>query len=129
MRIWDQGDFSLRRELRLEVPAILLEFATDGRKVAVVSDVIDVFDVASGKKEAEFPGHAEETRAIAFSPDGKTLASAGRDMKIRFWDLATCRSTREIQIDGHRGGTSASWPRIPDTLGSAAFAQSRDGRD
>ncbi len=123
VRIWDQGDFSLRRELRLEVPAIGLEFAPDGRKVAVVSDVIDVFAVASGKKEAEFPGHAEETRAIAFSPDGKTLASAGRDMKIRFWDLATCRSTREIQVDGHRSGTSASWPKMPDTLGSAVFSR------
>ncbi len=123
VRIWDQGDFSLRRELRLEVPATVLEFARDGRKVAVVSDVIDVFDVASGKKEAEFPGHAEETRAIAFSPDGKTLASAGRDMTLRFWDLATSRSTREIQIDGHRAGSSASWPKIPDTLGSAVFAR------
>jgi WD40 repeat protein len=121
VRLWNVGDFSLERELRLELPAILLEFTPDGRKLAAVSDVIDVFDLATGRKEVELPGHQEETRAIAFSRDGKALVSAGRDMKFRIWDLATSRLAREIAIEGHRRSTSTLHPQPPDSLAFAVF--------
>jgi RNA polymerase sigma factor (sigma-70 family) len=121
VRIWGLDAFSLRRELRLELPAILFEYSPDGRKVAVASDVINVFDLATGKKEAQLAGDDGEIRAIAFARDGKTLASAGRDMKFRFWDLATSRLTREIAIEGHRHATSVTQPTIPDTLAFAVF--------
>ena len=126
VRLWDLGDFSLRRELRLGLPGVLLEFASDGRKVAVASDVIGVFDVATGRKEVELPGHQGEMRAIAFARDGKTLASAGQEMngqdaKFRFWDLATSRMTREIAIEGHRRGPAATQPPVPESLAFAVF--------
>jgi RNA polymerase sigma factor (sigma-70 family) len=121
VRLWDLGNFSLRRELQLELPAILLEYSPDGRKIAVASDVINVFDLATGKKEAQLPGDDGEIRAIAFARDGKTLASAGRDTKFRFWDLVTSQLTREIAIEGHRRATSVSQPKLPDTLAFAVF--------
>src|SRR5262249_195594 len=59
-------------------------------------------DVATGKelrRTAKQPTHS----AIAFSPDGKSLASGGlNDMTIRIWDAATARELRPF--GGQQGG-------------------------
>lgn len=38
---------------------------------------------------ATMAGHAEPVLAVAFSPDGKRLASGSGDATVRFWDLST----------------------------------------
>jgi WD40 repeat protein/serine/threonine protein kinase len=44
-------------------------------------------------------GHRGQVWSVAFGPEGKRLASAGDDCKIRMWDLAT---GQEISVfDGH----------------------------
>jgi WD40 repeat protein len=43
--------------------------------------------------------HGGRITALAFSPDGKTLASAGEDRRISLWDIATGKELRRIELD------------------------------
>lgn len=50
-------------------------------------------------------GHDDWIWAVAFSPDGKTLASASDDTTVRLWDAAT--GSHLQTLEGHSDGLSA----------------------
>src|SRR5262245_26621413 len=67
-------------------------------------------------------GYEKTIYALAFSPDGKELASCGLDSRVRLWDLSTGKQKKD-QISVHYSirsvcyspdGRSFAWPNHVD---------------
>jgi WD40 repeat protein len=91
-----------------------LAFSPDGKMLAsgledlgYYGDLIDVppitlWDVAAAREIQRLAGHTRGITSLAFSPDGKTLASSGGEDVARIWDVATGREVDHRP--GHPGG-------------------------
>ena len=69
----------------------LMRFSPDGTHLAVGTDVgVWLYNVSDGRETALFTEHPGQVNALAFSTDGKILASGGyRTSVIQLWDLET----------------------------------------
>jgi WD40 repeat protein len=67
------------------------------QRTATRSGMVKLWDVATGKLFATLEGHTLPVRSVAFSPDSKTLASAGQGATIKLWDVKTGKNTATLQ--------------------------------
>jgi WD40 repeat protein len=77
-------------------------FSPDGKRLIAVGSVIRVFDVATGQELHAPEGHSASVNSLAFSPDGKLLAScAFSDQAVFVWDAITGKRVKKLA--GHEG--------------------------
>jgi WD40 repeat protein len=62
---------------------------------------IRLWNLTDGTMVSQFTGHLHGFFGLAFSPDGKRLASVGMDARFRLWDPATGK--RLYQVRGSNG--------------------------
>ena len=74
-----------------------LAFHPDGKRLAVAgSEVVEVWDLEARKKVQELKGHEKWVYAVAYSPDGRWLATGGWDKAIKLRDAATGEERQTI---------------------------------
>jgi len=69
---------------------------------------VKLWDLAGGHYLQTFWGHTKPACAVAFSPDGRTLASGSRDNTVKLWDAATGRELQTMHPSTGVGGVAFS---------------------
>jgi WD40 repeat protein len=81
--------------------------------------VIVVWDLAANKELHQLKGHQAEVNTLAFSADGKTLASGSRDTTVLLWDMTKFAMGNQPQAA--KLDAAARWNDLLTTDAARAF--------
>jgi WD40 repeat protein len=94
-----------------------VSFSPDGRRLASASwEEVKIWDAQAGQGALTLKRHTDTLKrhtdehpdpvwGIAFSPDGKRLASASGDNRVRVWDVQTGQET--LSLSGHTNAVNS----------------------
>lgn len=99
-------------------------FSPDGKAFALVAGAGTdppprVWDTTTGAELFANPGHPAPVISLAVLENGKTLASAAADGRLRFWDLATGNAKKPFDLTASYFELSADGSRLLAVSGRA----------
>jgi WD40 repeat protein len=108
VRIWDWEEEEVVRTI--DVPADrAVAFDPSSTRIAMPAaddnGVVEVWDSATGHKEASLSGHTSGVWDVDFAPDGSAVATASLDGTVRLWDVAS--GQRVLVLRGHQAPTTS----------------------
>jgi WD40 repeat protein len=133
VRVWDGTRLDTLQTNAIEIAPVVdeisdtLAFSPDSRRLVVATDdqVAAVWDVDHGTSVFSLRSDSiHGFRAVAFSPNGRWIASGGTDCKVKLWDARTGDLLHTFR--GHKGEVlTITFLTLPD--GARLISGSRDG--
>jgi RNA polymerase sigma factor (sigma-70 family) len=100
IRVWDLGSGKETAHIPIGRGTISQLGFVPGRDVVAyglfAERLIRLVDIRTGRPVGETMGHRGQVQVIAYSPDGKTLASGSTDDTIRLWDPSSGKEIRQF---------------------------------
>src|SRR5262245_43324776 len=115
VKLWDVATAKEKASLKGHAgPVFSVAFSPDGTLLAsgcgtfasngqAGAGEVKIWDVATGKEKLTLKGHMAVVWAVAFSPDGKTLASGDVYGNVLLWEVHSGRRTATFQAFNPRG--------------------------
>lgn len=105
--VWDAKSGKATRSIDLPDGAAATGLSADGAvAVGFAGKSVIVWDVATGKQQAEIKGHTEMVLSARLSPDGKRVVTASQDKTARVSDAKTGKLV--CQLKGNEGPVASA---------------------
>lgn len=95
--VYQVEDTELKKVKTFNIHSEGVAISPRGEFLAIADQIgaVTIWDIASetrfstlmGHSDRLFKGHSDRVNAIAFSPDGRTLATGGQDLRMRLWTI------------------------------------------